>query len=458
MNDLYRDAAEDVSTGFSFDAGVLDEFLRKIYKEDFNPVEEIEPGMFAAVLGKINEATDKGFTPRAPVDHDYDFYQELKRNNEVFSAFKVHRMQGDMAALLLDEEGILKPFNRWLNDVQTIADHQVYSWLKTEYDTAIIRAHQAADWRQFEREKDILPNLEWQPSTSPDPGADHVIFWGVVRPVDDTFWNKHRPGDRWNCKCSLRATDKPETPENELPDPGPADKPADGLDGNPGKTGMIFGKTHPYIKNAREGAREAVEKFLEPGEYMIDGVKQIPVLDGKNRGLNEIVANTEADIRMNTRHETAVVIDSRGNVLVDKRGASYSVVFTDDECSLMKDAIVTHNHPRGWAVPERELGRIGNSFSMEDLILAISRDVAELRAVTPNYTFVMRRPVNGWGVFWKDLMEDYKRENKKLGKELGDRIARGTLTVSRANATHYHILAKRIAKKYDWEYVKARTR
>jgi hypothetical protein len=37
-----------------------------------------------------------------------------------------------------------------------IADHQVYQWLQTEYDTAVIRAHQAADWKQFEREKDIL--------------------------------------------------------------------------------------------------------------------------------------------------------------------------------------------------------------------------------------------------------------------------------------------------------------
>ena len=61
------------------------------------------------------------------------------------------------------------------------------------------RAHQAANWRQFEREKDVLPNLKWMPSTSLHPGADHRRFWGTIRPVDDLFWNNHRPGDRWNC-------------------------------------------------------------------------------------------------------------------------------------------------------------------------------------------------------------------------------------------------------------------
>ncbi|MCB6967339.1 phage head morphogenesis protein, partial [Phocaeicola dorei] len=78
-------------------------------------------------------------------------------------------------------------------------------------DTAVIRAHQAADWRQFEREKDVLPNLKWMPSTSIHPGADHRIFWGTIRPIDDPFWNEHKPGDRWNCKCTLSSTDEAPT-------------------------------------------------------------------------------------------------------------------------------------------------------------------------------------------------------------------------------------------------------
>ena len=27
-----------------------------------------------------------------------------------------------------------------------------------------------------------------------DSGEDHRIFWGVIRPIEDKFWNEHRPG------------------------------------------------------------------------------------------------------------------------------------------------------------------------------------------------------------------------------------------------------------------------
>jgi hypothetical protein len=68
----------------------------------------------------------------------------------------------------------------------------------------------------------------------------------VILPVNDPFWDKHHPGDRWGCKCSLRATDKPATPENRIPDAGDEDKPSPGLDSNPAKDAQIFSDNHPY--------------------------------------------------------------------------------------------------------------------------------------------------------------------------------------------------------------------
>lgn len=91
-----------------------------------------------------------------------------------------------------------------------------------------------------------MPNLRWMPTTSPNPEAEHKRFWSVklTRPIDDPFWNKHRPGDRWNCKCSLEATDEPPT---DIPDDADDEKPQRGLRGNPAKTGQIFDKSHPYF-------------------------------------------------------------------------------------------------------------------------------------------------------------------------------------------------------------------
>ena len=244
MNNLYWGAAE-ASSGFAFDEEVLKKALINIYSKDFHPMTDIERNLFNAVWETMNDATDEGFGKVEASDHDYDFLQALKENNAVFAAFKVHRTQKDMARLLTDSNGNLKPFEQWANEVQPIADHQMRHWLRTEYDTAVIRAHHAADWQQFLREKDIFPNLKWVQSTSIHPGADHKIFWNTVLPIEHPFWDEHRPGDRWNCKCDLISTDEKPTdiPETEKP----ADEPQKGLKSNPGKDGIIFSDNHPYF-------------------------------------------------------------------------------------------------------------------------------------------------------------------------------------------------------------------
>ena len=228
-----------------FDADVLSLFLKKVYN-GFDTSNEIEPAIWREVLRVINEGTVEGLAqaPKPPT-HDRLFYQNLRHSNEVFAAFKVHMMGEDMAAKLFDEGGNLKPFDKWVRDVSGITSHQVGSWLRTEYDTAVIRAHAAADWQEFERNKDIFPNLRWMPTTSPEPESIHAAYWRMklTLPVDDPFWNEHHPGDRWNCKCSLEATDEPENRPLELE---PA-RPQRGLENNPGKDGHTFSDKHPYF-------------------------------------------------------------------------------------------------------------------------------------------------------------------------------------------------------------------
>jgi len=149
---------------------------------------------------------------------------------------------------LLDSDGKLKSFEHFANDVQTIEQHK-RQYLQTEYDTAILRAHQAADWQRFERDRDLLPNLRWMPTTSPNPDSIHQQFWAarLTLPQDHSFWDLHQPGDRWNCKCYLEATDEPVRAERVAENNPQPYKPAPGLDSNPGKDASLFNnKTHPY--------------------------------------------------------------------------------------------------------------------------------------------------------------------------------------------------------------------
>lgn len=251
----------DASEDFIFSPEVLETTLRRIYRKEFDVATEIELDAWREFWRCFNEATDKGFGVRSFNEDDYDFYRALRYNNGVFAAFRTHRFQNDVAAQLLDEDGRLKPFERFSYDVRTlIAPTHLRSWLQTEYSTAVIRARQAAQWLRFEANRDVLPNLRWVPSTSLHPGLDHQVFWNTIRPIDAPFWNLHRPGDRWNCKCDLEATDEP--PTEDLPEATDADRPSAGLDNNPAHDAKLFSDTHPYVRNAYEGAREAVEQAV----------------------------------------------------------------------------------------------------------------------------------------------------------------------------------------------------
>ena len=191
-----------------------------------------------------------------------EFINQLRTNNAIWSAFRTHRMQNDIAAKLFDEDGKLKKFEQWVKDIKGMTSHYVGPWLRTEYNTAILRAHQAADWKHFVDEQDVFPNIRWMPTTSPQQDPLHQQYWEkkLTLPVNHPFWEKHHPGDRWNCKCSLQQTDEPVNDE-VIKDFYPVPQQA-GLENNPGEDGKIFSNSHPYVAKAYAGAKGAVEDIL----------------------------------------------------------------------------------------------------------------------------------------------------------------------------------------------------
>ena len=259
----FRNESAEIPVTFSPQA--LIKGLRAIYNKDIDVRTEIERSIFDETLKRFNEATAQGLAESIDPDVITDrFLYELRTNNAVFSAFKTHRMQNDIAAQLIDPKtGQLKSFDRWKLDIKGMTDHYCHQWLQTEYDTAVIRAHQAADWKHFLDEADVFPNVRWMPTTSITPDPLHQHYWEkkLTLPVNHPFWQEHRPGDRWNCKCTLQQTDEPVNAE--ALDGYTPPLPMPGLDNNPASDGKLFSDTHPYYTEAYPGAQEAVENFLK---------------------------------------------------------------------------------------------------------------------------------------------------------------------------------------------------
>jgi hypothetical protein len=209
---------------------------------------------------------------------------------------------------------------------------------------------------------------------------------------------------------------------------------------------------------------------VQGGQLTLDFADNEPVesrngiVEAAFPSITEKVIGIENKIRMNKGFETLVAVDKNGNVVVDKSGEQFQVKITQSESAAMKDCVVTHNHPRGWQAKENTLGHIGNSFSINDIIMAITDDVAEIRAVTPLYTFSMKRPSDGWGISADAANFKFRSIQKNIDKRfMGmlddastnaeyDRIA------NRANALFLHLVCKEFAKMHDFEYKKFKSR
>lgn len=282
MNDLYGQTCScchsvhprnEASVSASFTPELMARLLADIYAKTFNVEEDIYPELYEAARDTFERALQEGYPIEDVDDADTLFRQALKDDADVFAAFRTHRMQNDIASQLLDENGKLKEFRRFQEDAESVIGTYNNHWLRTEYDTAVLRARYAADWKRFSRNADILPNLKWMPTTSADPDVFHMEYWriGLTLPKTHPFWKNHHPHDRWGCKCDLEETDDPVTgiiPEVDY-------KPSPGLENNPGLEPELFSHTHPYYENTYLGAEKAVEKMIH---YTV-----IPTRSGKLR-------------------------------------------------------------------------------------------------------------------------------------------------------------------------------
>lgn len=172
--------------------------------------------------------------------------------------------------------------------------------------------------------------------------------------------------------------------------------------------------------------------------------------------ITKTVTETEERIRQQ-RYETAYIYDSEGNAVVEKDGQKYSVSFTKEELVKMKDCVFTHNHPRGWEGTEDSWLRLGSSFSNEDVSLGVYCDVAEIRAVTPVYTFSMKRPAKGWNIDYEGVKIEYNKMENEVREDILGAIRVRAISIDQANVLHHHLVNKRLAKKLGFVYTKKRT-
>lgn len=159
----------------------------------------------------LNHAVDTSIreVPMAEVS-----VQRLKESNYVFSGIKVFHELNEAFPSIVDDNGEIRPFEDFLNDVQTINNTYNGSYLRTEYNFARQSSLAAAQWKRYEKDGDRY-NLQYRTAYDDRVRTSHRKLEGITLPITSKFWDDYFPPNGWNCRCTVVQVRKDKYPESD---------------------------------------------------------------------------------------------------------------------------------------------------------------------------------------------------------------------------------------------------
>lgn len=222
----------------------LKKLLNEAIKEVYGGEVEVSENLFKIQNNALQQAIDKAMGDPDFGRDNKTFIEEFRYNTAVFSAFKAHAETEAFVNLLTKPDGSLRSFREFKKLALQISPKWNEQWLQTEYNTAVRAARSAVNYRNALKTKHLYPNLEYIASTAKNKRPDHLEYVGTILPIEHKWWDTHLPPSEWNCKCSVRPTNKPAT---KVPDDTGNVHPT--FQNNVGKSAeFIKLSEHPYLK------------------------------------------------------------------------------------------------------------------------------------------------------------------------------------------------------------------
>lgn len=235
---------------------LLKELSKHIYNGDTTLVDR---KVLRSIAQDLMRGVHKGIGKRT-IDWnnpDTDMMQHLTENVYQFSAAKTYQELRDMTSAIHDGEKV-RNFDEYEKEVNSIIGKYNRNWLITEYNQAIAAAQSAARWNDYMKHAQDMPYLQYQCIMDANTRPEHIALHGIIKRIDDPFWDKYMPPNGWGCRCEaiqLPGSSYQETPDDNIHPFGVPDM----FKTNFGKQGMVFPPEHAYYK----GMPKEVWKGLE---------------------------------------------------------------------------------------------------------------------------------------------------------------------------------------------------
>lgn len=192
----------------------------------------------------------------------------LENNAFIFSGFKTFHSLNEVGLSLISDDGGIKSFERFHEDVEKINAKYNRNYLYAEYNHAVTSSQMAEKWHNFERDGDRY-NLQYRTANDERVRAEHQALHDITLPPSDPFWSQFLPPNGWNCRCTVvqvRVNKYPTSDSTraiEIGEEITADPKKQIFRFNPGKELKIFPGKHPYNKAPKEVKKEILKLAKE---------------------------------------------------------------------------------------------------------------------------------------------------------------------------------------------------
>jgi len=244
-----------------FSDAYIDKLLKQIHSGEINEM-NLPFGLYRKICEHLLNGIEIGYNIEVPNQIDIALKEAFNHNINIFSGAKTFQYVLANEGLLLNDDGKLRSWKEFKQDARILFDKYNKHWLEAEYFTTVGQATEAKKWRGFEQQKHDFPLLEYVASIDDKTSPICASKDGIVRRVDDPFWNGNKPLSHYRCRCLLvsHAYGDVEISHN-------ISKviPAEGIFAqDPTKTGQIFDKSHPYFDIAGKYKAYAKKNFNLP--------------------------------------------------------------------------------------------------------------------------------------------------------------------------------------------------
>lgn len=265
----------------------------------------------------LQSGVDKGIAHVVP----FITQRDLKENIYVFSGAKTFAELKELSGLLVDENGHIKPFNKFWQDTRSIHSDYNQKYLEAEYIFATQSAMMASKWHEFEADGDRY-YLQYRTANDDRVRDSHRLMHNITLPRTDPYWNRYFPPNGWRCRCTAVQVRKQKYEATDSKYAMAAGDKATGGNNeifrfNPGKDNVIFPEHHPYLKSLSSKDREVVNKIASESvgiKTKDDVTASITEINKEKKWFERGVGKLEITQKANVNGST----DMNGNIWLTK--------------------------------------------------------------------------------------------------------------------------------------------